>query len=761
MFAARLSASRKIILSFALVGALMLGVGLMMLLVINSSANNAKRVEVQLAPLTDAAMMAQMKFSGVYLRLGQVFAGDLAPEKAEGILGMLDDVRAFARAISEGARLGDTVVRPSDDPEVWEMMNGFLEQVASFEKAAKARLAAMRSATGVGSRADAEFDGLYDEIEEGLGRIAGQLPADSPAQRLLGEARYRLAHGHLLLAEILSGDQGEDFAEVTGSFEAARSALAEATGTAPAMTEALKPVVADIGRLIALAQGRHEEQRDQASRIASAEKAYSAAHARAVETAERAERKIRAQMRSGLRDIEESRKSAVIVFGLSVALLALAVFFISRWLGRVLGRRLSELAGVMRRMIGGQYDVAPPAWRSDDEIGVLRDSLAEFGEALRAQHELTVEAERKRRAEQKRMEASEELARQLDNALQAVAAGDLSVRIDESFEEEDLRGLARGVNGLMDTIGSVLSSIEQVMSQLADGDLTARIETSFRGSFEALRTRTNLAVEQLEAGAAEVLSRTADADEQTARLTEMSRQLAGQAESQAAALQQISAATEEMSDRVRRTAERSLAAVKQADEADRRAVEGLEIVAQSGTAMEAMKESSARIADIITIIESIAFQTNLLALNAAVEAARAGDAGKGFAVVASEVRSLAQRSSEAASDITQLIRDSATRVETGADLAHATNETLTAIQSVVTDLTKMIREISTDNDHVSSSIGELTSAIRDLDGTTQSYAAAAERGSSSAASVRQVFESIRRAMDRFRTRGGEGVARAA
>ena len=219
--------------------------------------------------------------------------------------------------------------------------------------------------------------------------------------------------------------------------------------------------------------------------------------------------------------------------------------------------------------------------------------------------------------------------------------------------------------------------------------------------------------------------------------------LSQRTEEQAASLEQTSASMEEISTTVKKNAENAQAANKSA--ADTRAVadRGGEVVAKAVGAMAKIEESSRQISDIIGVIDEIARQTNLLALNAAVEAARAGDAGRGFAVVAAEVRSLAQRSSQAAKDIKDLITNSSGQVQEGVDLVNKAGQALHEIVASIKTVASIVSEIATASSEQSSGIEQVNKALNQMDQVTQQNSALVEENAATA----KVLEQQAQAMD--------------
>jgi methyl-accepting chemotaxis protein len=188
-----------------------------------------------------------------------------------------------------------------------------------------------------------------------------------------------------------------------------------------------------------------------------------------------------------------------------------------------------------------------------------------------------------------------------------------------------------------------------------------------------------------------------------------------------------------------------------AHQVQHQSVEGANVMHQTIGAMQSIRESSHKIADIVSLIDGIAFQTNLLALNAAVEAARAGEHGRGFAVVASEVRALAQKSAAAAKDIKTLIEDSVARVENGTHLAEKSGHMLGGITQAVEQVAGMIEEIANANAEQSQGIGQVHTAIAQIDAVTQQNAALVEETTAAAESLSTEANHLRQNMSFFNT----------
>ncbi|WP_240503864.1 methyl-accepting chemotaxis protein, partial [Lonsdalea iberica] len=225
--------------------------------------------------------------------------------------------------------------------------------------------------------------------------------------------------------------------------------------------------------------------------------------------------------------------------------------------------------------------------------------------------------------------------------------------------------------------------------------------------------------------------------------------LSARTEQQAAALAETAASMEQLTATVKQNTDNAHHARTVVGNTSKKATEGGDIVGRVVESMVNITRSSDKISEIIALINSIAFQTNILALNAAVEAARAGEQGKGFAVVAAEVRSLAQRSANAATDITRLIKDSETGVKEGADLANRAGNAMKEIVTEINNVTSIMNEIALASDEQSSGINQVSLAVSEMDHVTQQNAALVQDASASATSLEEQAERLNQGVAKF------------
>src|SRR5690606_20488059 len=254
------------------------------------------------------------------------------------------------------------------------------------------------------------------------------------------------------------------------------------------------------------------------------------------------------------------------------------------------------------------------------------------------------------------------------------------------------RTLGESVNNLVDVTGRNLDEAVRVLEALAVGDLTQRVEGSFEGAFGKLQSSTNGSIDQLEKLIGQVRGAGDMIASASGEISAGNMNLSQRTEEQAASLEETASSMEEMTQTVRQNADNARQANQLAQGAREVANKGGEKVREVVSSMSAITESARKIENIISVIDGIAFQTNILALNAAVEAARAGEQGRGFAVVAGEVRTLAQRSAEAAKEIKALITDSVQNVEGGSALVEEAGATMEEIVNSIKRVTDIMGE---------------------------------------------------------------------
>jgi methyl-accepting chemotaxis protein len=396
--------------------------------------------------------------------------------------------------------------------------------------------------------------------------------------------------------------------------------------------------------------------------------------------------------------------SRAIVMNYAIGVLALAIgLALALWISMFkIAKPLARLGQSMGALANGNLDGEIEGQSRGDEVGTMAKAVQVFKDNALALRESEAQAAQQRRV------AEEERAR--NEAARAEAARQVAAVVD---------GLGAG------------------LERLAKGDLTYRVTDHWAAEYKKIQEDFNGAIGQLQEMMSGIASSTSEVSNAAAEISTATTDLSQRTEEQAASLEETSASMEEISVTVKKNAENARHANELTRNTQGVAGRGGEVVAQAVSAMALIEESSRKIADIISVIDEIARQTNLLALNAAVEAARAGEAGRGFAVVASEVRSLAQRSSQAAKDIKDLIVNSSGQVQDGVALVNRAGDSLKEIVESIKAVADIVSDIATASAEQATGIDQVNKALAQMDEVTQQNSAMVEENAATARTLEQ------------------------
>jgi methyl-accepting chemotaxis protein len=411
----------------------------------------------------------------------------------------------------------------------------------------------------------------------------------------------------------------------------------------------------------------------------------------------------------------------------SAIVLALAVI-LGILFSRSVTKPISRLTETMSKIAGGEFATEVAGTTRTDELGAMARAVEVFRENGQKIAQMTdADAARIINDQQARSQMMAELQTAFGDVVDAAVAGDFSRRVTANFADAELNVLASSVNNLVKTVDGGLSETSQVLAGLAKADLTKRVEGHFEGAFGQLKDDTNAVAGKLAEIVSHLQQTSRSLKTATGEILSGANDLSERTTKQAATIEETSAAMEQLAATVLQNSERARQASTVAGTVTRTAEEGGQVMGEANLAMERITASSARISNIIGLIDDIAFQTNLLALNASVEAARAGDAGKGFAVVAVEVRRLAQSAASASSDVKALIEQSGTEVSTGSKLVADAASRLQAMLEAARSSSELMDGIARESRSQAASIEEVNTAVRQLDEMTQHNAALVEQ----------------------------------
>lgn len=428
----------------------------------------------------------------------------------------------------------------------------------------------------------------------------------------------------------------------------------------------------------------------------------------------------------------EASELSIVILGLSALGILLGLGGAALLTRFSITRPLEALRSRMDDLARGDYAVEVQGQARKDEIGAMARAVQVFKENGLAVQRLEAESAEGR-------DLSEQQRRQIETE-----------RAEQAKQQEQL---AREQ-------GLVMGLLAEGLDLLSKSDLSHRIDAEVTAAYEKLRDDFNTAVEHLSMTITTIQATAADVGNAAREINMGADDLSKRTEEQASSLEETAATTEELAASVKASAQASKQAVSLADEAMSVAQRGGAIVHDAVAAMARIETASRKISDITSVIDEIAFQTNLLALNAAVEAARAGDAGRGFAVVASEVRTLAQRSGEAAKGISALISESGAEVAQGVGLVRSAGEALDQIVAASRKVSATVSEISAASAEQANGIDEMSLSVALMDEMTQQNAALAEQSAASASALGDQIRRLNDLVSSFRTRDNVADLRA-
>lgn len=342
------------------------------------------------------------------------------------------------------------------------------------------------------------------------------------------------------------------------------------------------------------------------------------------------------------------------------------------------------------------------------------------------------------------------IEQEIGQLVQDIKAGDLSSRINMADKHGFAKMLSSGINELTDVIESAFNDINRVMQTMSQGDLTCSITNDYQGVYAECKNNINGTLAKLSDFIIQIRDAADFIDSSSQEMACGNNNLSSRAEQQAANLEQTAASMEQLASTVRNNAENTQQANQMVNTAASHAQKGGDVVNSAIAAMQDINDSSNKIAEIISVIDEIAFQTNLLALNASVEAARAGEQGRGFSVVATEVRNLAQRSATAAKQSNDMIQNSLQKVRAGTAFVNETGSALTEIVNSVVQVGGIVSQIASASAEQTAGIDQVNQAVAQMDDITQQNAALAEQAAAGSIAMSEQSASMTKLLSFFK-----------
>lgn len=573
----------------------------------------------------------------------------------------------------------------------------------------------------------------------------------------------------------------------------ARASLAESESAVRALVDekSSRDIVDEIEKLLALGQPETGIADMRARVFAAQEAAGIAANeaSRAVTAIARETTAFSTDSVNSIQQTAEALGARVDAAGRQVSQIGLAglifVLVAPLFVWALVTRPLNKVTQVTERLANGDLSEIKGLKQNEGELGRLARALfvfrqneiksIEMREEEKRREQLALEEERaaeiarqaETEAQKKREKEQDEAARALAEAgrkkmisdlsaslgkvVNAASKGDFSQRVNASFDDDELVGLANNVNTLVGNVQHGVDVTGQALRRVAEGDLTELMQGDFHGAFKDLQSNTNDMINALKQLIGNISNSTVNLSASSNELRETSDALSKQAEQNAASLEETSAALDELTTSIKQVSGNVDEANSNAGQASETAKTGSAVAADAADAMNRISDASKEIAKVVTVINDISFQINLLALNAGVEAARAGEAGRGFSVVASEVRQLAQRAGDAATEIDDVIARSDQAVALGVEKVNDARESLEQIVQSAHGVSERIEQVSLAISEQVSGVAEINSSVAQIDGNTQKQAAAFEEVTATSAMLSQEAEGLKKSTTRFKT----------
>lgn len=410
-----------------------------------------------------------------------------------------------------------------------------------------------------------------------------------------------------------------------------------------------------------------------------------------------------------------------------------------------LSEKINQLVDVNQKVVDDTVRVFEALSKGDLSQQITRDYSGEFAK-LKHDANTTIN------------KINSVIEKDIQNIVDGTLQGDLEKRINLNDKEGFFHTLSNSINQLSETSSTIISDTTDAIRKMEKGDLTHTIDRDYQGSFNDLKVAINNTTKHIREVLTEIMDASSHVKTGSTEIALGVTDLSNRTEDQAALLEETAANMNQMTDSVQGSTQSTQNANSMTVKTEKQATAGGIAVNNAIEAMAGINSASKKIADIIVVIDEIAFQTNLLALNAAVEAARAGEQGRGFAVVAGEVRTLAQRSADAAKEIKDLIHDSVDQVSNGSKLVDESGNTLKEIIDSVKEVSSAISSLSDTANEQLGGIQQVNNAIANMDQMTQQNAALVEQSSAASQSLSEQADKLNQMVGFFQLGNSSGYS---
>ncbi len=439
------------------------------------------------APLARAVSEIKMSATMAHLTFEEIMAGDAAEDISE-VWRLIDRAGDYAKAILNGDTIDTLVIPRTENKQIRAMMEAVSSQIQGFKSAAQGRYSGLADNQGVGSDVDEAFDQLYEGLVTRISKLADGTLGNATLQRHAGASKYALANGHLLVAEILGGDEGEDFSEVLANFDAARASV-----------EAMQPstdtraIVDDIKKLATFAQQRYDKKSSLQSKGADADVAFDAAFTAFIEGMNKAEDQILQDAAGGVAALQEETQWAKMIGWISLAVVLAFLVGSILVVRKFIVQRLIDLEISASRLSEGKINTEMPSWTSSDELGRLRNALGKFKDAVAEQRQLADDRTRDQaNAEAEKKRAIRKLADDFDanvgsivdtvstasSALNSTAQAMSSISEQANKEAVSATQASEQTTSNVETVATateeMTSSISEISQQVAQASVSSR-----------------------------------------------------------------------------------------------------------------------------------------------------------------------------------------------------------------------------------------------------------------------------------------------